>query len=404
MVRIPSTIACAPGPGRGRLLLAAALLCLAAPAAQAAHDGDINSDSKIDVADLLWGIQALTGQRVLTVPEQQRGDVAPLAGGYSVPDGDFDLGDVTVLYRVIAGELVLAFAGVPANQFNIGDSIGVGEAAGTGIGNPRLRSVWSTGYEAGDEVNSLNERLEVLSPALYYENDATRDAIFNHAVSGAVMADFNSQATAVVAASASVPGGEAGKVAILLGANDVCADSEAAMTDPATFESQYRIGLDALAASPATSKARIDVLSIPPIYWLWNAKHTSFTCRIIWAFGNVCQSLLSSANEPCVSDASRLDPDNDYGDAPDSACQRRKRVHRAIRDDYNAALQSVLQEYIDSGDLPNARYTDLYDIQFESTHVNNDDCFHPSLAGHALLADSSWCRSPLGIQDAACNP
>jgi hypothetical protein len=64
----------------------------------------------------------------------------------------------------------------------------------------------------------------------------------------------------------------------------------------------------------------------------------------------------------------------------------------------------VLQQYIDSGNLPNARYTDVYDIPFDSTHVNNDDCFHPSLAGHALLADSSWCRSPLGSQDDACNP
>jgi hypothetical protein len=54
--------------------------------------------------------------------------------------------------------------------------------------------------------------------------------------------------------------------------------------------------------------------------------------------------------------------------------------------------------------LPNARYTDLYDVRFDSTEVNNSDCFHPSEAGHALLADTVWCRSPLGSLDPACSP
>ena len=106
------------------------------------------------------------------------------------------------------------------------------------------------------------------------------------------------------------------------------------------------------------------------------------------------------------------DADNDHvwtltldvnpGDGND--CLRRKQFHRSIRDTYNPILRNVLLEYRVSGALPNARYTDIYDIQFGSTHVNNGDCFHPSTAGHALLADSEWCRTHWGANnDAACS-
>lgn len=370
--------------------------------ASAAPDGDLNSDSRLDLADLLWGIQAVTGLRQLTASQVQQGDVAPLNNGYSVPNGLFDLGDVVVLFRLVGDDVVLSFAGVPDNQFNIGDSIGEGEAADNTIGKPQHGTVWSVGYDGGDSVNSLNERLEQQLPASYYENDDVRDSLFNQAKSGAVMADFFSQAQAVVAAGAQMPGGTVGKVTVLLGSNDVCEDSLAAMTDPVLFEAQYRSGLDKLAGSPVTRTARIDVFSIPAIYWLWNAKYTSSSCRFIWFLGSVCQSLLGGANNVCVSDASRLDPDHDYGDAADSDCHRRKLFHRAIRDTYNPILQNVLQEYIDGGLLPNARYTDIFDVPFRSTHVNTGDCFHPNAAGHALLADTAWCRSPLGGQDTSC--
>jgi len=386
-----------------RCLLACAACLLALPVL-ATHDGDINMDSQLGLADLLWGAQSLANRRVLTLPQQEQGDVAPLVNGYSVPDGSFNLGDVLVLYRVIAGEIVLTYAGVPGNQFNIGDSIGEAEASNNTIGEAHHETVWSTGYNGGDIVISLNEHLELLQSASYYENTLTRDGLFNHALNGAVMADFATQAQAVVSVSASVPGAAAGKVVVLLGNNDVCASSIGEMTDPVLFEQQYRSGLDVLATSPATQSARIDVVSIPAIYWLWNAKNSSFTCRLIWAFGSVCQALLSGANQGCVSTASRLDPDNDYGDAPDSACQRRKLFHRAIRDNYNPILHDVLQEYHDNGMLPNARYTDIFDVLFLSEHVNTGDCFHPSAAGHALLADTAWCRSPLGSLDVACNP
>ena len=387
-----------------RFLYMLAPLCVACALAQpalAGHSGDINTDTHTDVADLLWGIQALTGKRTLSATQAEEGDVAPLVGGYSVPDGSFNLGDLVVLYRVIAGDIVLSFAGVPENQFNIGDSIGEGQSSHDDIGVMHHETVWSTGYDSNDTVNSLNERLEIQQPANYYENNASRDSLFNHAKSGAVMADFVAQAQAVVTASAQTPTGKAGKVVVFLGNNDVCASSMSAMTDPGLFDQQFRDGLDVLAASPATQSARIDVLSLPDIYWLWNAKYSNGTCRFIWFLGSVCQSLLSNAKDDCASATSRLDPDNDYaGDG--SNCHRRKLFHRAIRDNYNPRLHHAVQEYHANGRLPNARYTDIFDVMFKSADVNNGDCFHPSVTGHALLADTAWCRSPLGSLDAAC--
>lgn len=380
------------------LLLLGACLLLPPAAMAAVPDGDVNVDGEVDIVDVLWALQTVLGNRSLDPTQTIHADVAPLASGVSAPDGDINIGDVVVILRAALGLLDLS---IPANQFNIGDSIGEGEAADGTIGEAHHETVWSTGYDGGDSVNALNERFDVIEPVDYYENNVNRDPVFNHALSGAVMADFSGQAQTVVAAAAQTPGDDAGMVTVFLGNNDVCAPSMAAMTDPLLFETQYRAGLDVLAASDATRDARIHVSGIPAIYWLWNAKHTNFLCRVfIWPFVP-CENLLDGPTDDCVSSASRTDPDTVYpGDG--SNCQRRKEIHAKIRDDYNSTLQAVLEEYRVSGQLPNAVYTDIYDVQFGSPHVNGGDCFHPSEAGHALLAEKEWCRTQWGSGDPLC--
>lgn len=292
---------------------------------------------------------------------------------------------------------------VPLNQFNIGDSIGEGEAANGTIGAANHQAVWSTGYDGGDVVNSLNERFEARDAAGYFENNSTRDSAINQAVSGAVMADFASQAQAVVNSMGSISPGAADMVTLLLGNNDVCASSLSAMTDPALFEAQYRAGLDVLAASPIPESVNLLVSGIPAIYWLWDAKRTNFYCRVFaWPFVP-CENLLDGAADDCVNSASAEDPDNIYpGDG--SNCQRRKQFHAAIRDVYNPILSDVLAEYQADEKLLNAEYVDIYDVRFNSEHVNGGDCFHPSKAGHALMSGQQWCRSSWGEGDPACSP
>jgi len=290
----------------------------------------------------------------------------------------------------------------PVNQFNIGNSIGEGEAADGTVLEQFHPVVWSTGYDATDAVYSLNERLEDNAPEDYSENSAAMDVRYNKAASGAKMADFVSQATDVVAEATTIAG--AGMVTILLGNNDVCASTLASMTDPSLFEQQYRDGLDVLAASPHTQDAAIHVSGLPGMYWLWVAMKGNSWCRWVWSLGSVCQAMLQNPEDDCETAASRDDPHDaaSYNDGPD--CLRRKEFHRMIRDIYNPILQEVLQEYRDSGELPNAYFVDIFDVKFSASHVNDGDCFHPSISGHALLADEEWCRSPWGSGDPECEP
>ena len=381
-------------------LVLAGILCLsnAAPL-NADHDGDVNIDGNVDVVDVLWGQQALQDMRSLTPEQEAHGDVAPLVSGIPQPDGAFNLGDMLVILRMALGDLDFS---MPGNQFNVGDSIGEGEAANGTIGEAHHETVWTTGYEGSDSVNSFNERFEGVAADDYFENNASRDSLFNHAVSGAEMVDFATQAQGIVAASAQMPSGTAEMVAVFLGNNDVCASSLGAMTDPGQFEAYYRAGLDVLASSNATHNAQIHVSGIPAIYWLWNAKRNVFWCRVFaWPFVP-CENLLENAADDCASNTSREDPDNIYpGDG--SNCQRRKALHGIIRDTYNPILRDVLDEYRTTDQLPNARYTDIYDVRFDSNHVNGGDCFHPSTAGHALLAETEWCRTHWGNGEPACS-
>ena len=130
---------------------------------------------------------------------------------------------ITLFAGLSAATAVNAGKPVPLNLFNIGDSIGEGEAADDYIGVKRHGTVWSTGYDPEDIVFSLNERFESIDPAGYYENNSNRDAIFNHANSGSEMDDFADQSMQIIAAAAATPSGKAGMVTILLGGNDVCA-------------------------------------------------------------------------------------------------------------------------------------------------------------------------------------
>ena len=255
-----------------RVFLILTAICCLANTAALASDGDINIDGEVNAADVLWSTQTLVGSRILTPQQLIQGDVAPLVSGIPQPDGLFNVGDVSIITRIALG--LLNFS-LPKNQFNVGDSIGEGEAADGTIGEPHHETVWSTGYNGGDIVNAFNERFEAASAVNYYENNAARDPIFNHAVSGATMADFTTQVLNIIAASASTPTGKADMVTVLLGNNDVCAANIASMTDPTLFEAQYRAGLDVLAANDTTKKAQIHVSGIPAIYWLWESKRTS---------------------------------------------------------------------------------------------------------------------------------
>ncbi|MDH3934894.1 MAG: hypothetical protein OEU62_06990, partial [Gammaproteobacteria bacterium] len=116
-------------------------------ASAAAPEGDISLDGDVNAVDVLQGLQVLHGNRVFDATLLEQGDLAPLLDGWPQSDGIFDLGDVLLILRVALGLLNFSY---PDNQFNIGDSIGEGEAADGTIGEAHHETVWSTGYAGGD--------------------------------------------------------------------------------------------------------------------------------------------------------------------------------------------------------------------------------------------------------------
>jgi lysophospholipase L1-like esterase len=206
---------------------------------------------------------------------------------------------------------------------------------------------WSTGSNAS--VNSHYRRLLPLNPAI---------RAYNVAVSGADMADLEDQARLAVSLNVQY-------VTVLMGANDVCASSEGAMTPVDTFAAQFEAGLATLAGLPGAS---IYVLSIPDVYRLWEVYRTSLTAWLVWSSARICQSLLANPWSYSSGDVAR-----------------RARV-RQRNIDYNTKLAEVCARY------PTCRFDGnaIFNTPFTRSDVTTRDYFHPSLAGQTKLAAASW--------------
>ena len=103
-----------------------------------------------------------------TVADTEFRNFIPCWGDFE-PDGDVDGADLAEYISNSTGIALEVFASdfgrtdcnealppTPLNQFNIGDSIGEGEAADGTIWEENHETVWSTGYDADDTVYSLN--------------------------------------------------------------------------------------------------------------------------------------------------------------------------------------------------------------------------------------------------------
>ena len=176
------------------------------------------------------------------------------------------------------------------------------------------------------------------------------------------MADFNGQAQRAVAQGAQY-------VTVMLGANDACASSEAAMTPTATFRAQFAAGMQTLSAGlPAAS---IFVASVPDLRQLWAVWRDSFGARAVWALAGICQSMLANAGSNSTADNAR-----------------RERVRQRVIE-YNTALREVCAAYVhcrsDGGVV--------FGTAFVRSDVTTRDYFHPSLSGQAKLAALTWAAT-----------
>jgi lysophospholipase L1-like esterase len=204
---------------------------------------------------------------------------------------------------------------------------------------------WSTGSWPGTASHA--SRIVAAEPRL-------AGHVFNDAVNGARMSDLQRQLT--VAASQ-----HAEYVTVLLGANDVCQDTLAALTPTSTFSAQFTRGLDAFFA--ANPDAHVLVASIPNLQRLWSQLHGSLIARTVWTVLRICPAMLG----PGVNQA------------------QRDQVLSRIMDD-NAALEAGCARY------PNCRFDGYatFRYPFTASQISTVDYFHPNLAGQNALASLTW--------------
>jgi len=185
---------------------------------------------------------------------------------------------------------------------------------------------------------------------------------YNHAVTGADMADLYGQVQGVI-------GRRAEYVTILMGANDVCASSEGAMTDVNVFRDQFAAALASLTASLPSS--RVFVSSIPDIYQLFSLYRYDVGANAVWAIAGICQSMLAYP----------------FSNFPGDVARRARVRQRNI--DYNTQLAQVCAAYLQCRFDGNA----VFNTAFVRSDITTRDYFHPSVNGQAKLAAVTWSQA-----------
>jgi len=204
---------------------------------------------------------------------------------------------------------------------------------------------WSTGDSS--LVDSQYERLLAANPQI-------AGRALNLARTGGRVSALADQLR--VAASARV-----GYLTVLIGADDVCTHSVAAMTPTDTFESEFTSALRGFIQ--ADPQAKVFVASIPDVYQLWSVLHDDPSARGTWDTFGICPSMLSPADSQAdrLAVRSRIVADNE---ALRRGCAR----WRQCRYDGGATFR----------------------FRFSAGQISTIDYFHPSLSGQRALAEATW--------------
>ena len=252
---------------------------------------------------------------------------------------------------------------VPESMAALGDSYTVGLFSGGSCSAAAIcpANSWSTGTAAA--VNSHYSRLRALDTRISTHN-------YNYATSARKVSDLARQAELAIAKRVEY-------VTILIGLNDSCRESEAAMTPVTTFRTQFASGLGKLVTG--LPDARILVGSIPDAERLRTILKDNPSARAAWSAQGVCTVALG-------------DP---LSDASDVVARRERARQRVV--DFNRQLADVCAQH------PTCRYDGgaVFRWAFEPADFVTRDYFHLSVAGQAGLATTSWAA---GYDFAAGSP
>ncbi|MFF3844214.1 SGNH/GDSL hydrolase family protein [Streptomyces sp. NPDC002328] len=241
----------------------------------------------------------------------------------------------------------------PASIAAVGDSITRGFDACAILSDcPEVS--WATGGSA--EVNSLAVRLLGAAKAATHS--------WNHAVTGARMADLPAQMALAAADKPQL-------VTVMVGANDACRATAAAMTPVADFRTAFEESMRTLRR--AAPRTQVYVASVPNLKRLWSQGRTSALGKQVWKLG-ICPSMLGDA------------------DALDAAATLRRDTVQKRVEDYNTVLKEVcakdLRCRFDGGAV--------YQYRFDTDQLSPWDWFHPSKNGQARLAEIAY-RKVTGV-------
>ena len=206
---------------------------------------------------------------------------------------------------------------------------------------------WATGTDAS--VRSLASRL--LGPEAGAKS-------WNHARSGARMADLPGQMTEAVAKRPEL-------VTVMAGANDACRATTGAMTSVDDFRASFEDAMKTLRKSSA--RTQVYVTSVPDLKRLWSQGRTNPLGKQVWKLG-ICPSMLG-------------DPD-----ALDAAATRRRDTVQDRVEAYNKVLKDVCAKdrycRFDGGAV--------FEYRFGTAQLSKWDWFHPSRNGQARLAEMAY--------------
>ena len=236
----------------------------------------------------------------------------------------------------------------PAIIAALGDSITRGFGLCAGWGDCPAAS-WATGTQA--EVASHSARLEAADGAVR--------RVHNLAVSGATVATLDVQARQTVAVRADY-------VTVLIGGNDACARSEAAMTPTRQFAERFGTALATL--TDGLPEARILVVSIPDLHRLWLVGKDDERVVETWRRVGVCQAMLADPTSTAAED-------------------RRRRIR--VRDRvaaYNEVMAALCARHHQCRWDGNAVFEDAFPLEA----VSPRDYWHPSVDGQRRLAQVAW--------------
>ncbi|MEH1102338.1 GDSL-type esterase/lipase family protein [Micromonospora sp. CPCC 205561] len=252
---------------------------------------------------------------------------------------------------LLAGTPAAADPGpAPDSMASLGDSITRGfNACGWYV------DCTSRSFSTGDNstVDSHYLRIRATNAAIGGRNH-------NDARSGAKSADMYAQAGTAVSQGVDY-------VTMLIGANDACTGTEAAMTPVATYRANIDAALGRLKAGlPA---ARVQLISVPDIHRLWSVGRSSGSARTAWSLFNVCQSMLANPTSTAQADVDRRD-----------------RVRQRVID-YNTQLAQACAAY-----GPNCDFDDnaVFGYPFTLGQLSTWDYFHPNASGQRVLASTSY--------------